>query len=110
MGYAGVTSVHVSTTGAVGPKAQSNAAQGLGVINGYVTLMGWSLSETAGTTNEVVTITDSGASGGGKVTPAINIPKGTTDTKWFGPEGIRVPIQLYITASGGTLDGVLWVR
>ncbi len=72
--------------------------------------MGLTAYETVGSANVTIVVQEGGSSG--KVIDVAVITKGTSvDPHWFGPNGIRVNGQLYVTVSGsGTPGGAVFVR
>lgn len=101
----------VTASGVIGPQfpSKTNSSGGLETQGGFITLLGWSFRETGGTNPVGITLTDGGVSGGSKVGEAGCVASGS-GYAWFGPQGVQVPVGLYVTKDGtGTLSGVIYV-
>lgn len=72
-------------------------------------LYGWSLRETAGS---AATVDLKDGVTGGTVIAGVALAANGSDTKWFGPQGIRVPSSagVFVDLGGsGTVVGSVWV-
>lgn len=71
----------------------------------FCTLMGWSVSETAGAVALFHLRVNSAT---GQIVGTANLAAAGSSTQWFGPDGIHVPGDLYFDKVSGTYSGVIY--
>lgn len=79
------------------------------LIRGRARLFGWMLNETTGAGAATLTIADTDATGGGTTLGPIDLAAGESDRAWFGPQGVRMTIGVFVTATAGNVGGCLFV-
>jgi hypothetical protein len=74
-----------------------------------VNLFGWSVRNPSGSVAAVMDIYD-GADGTGVPVFTINLANSASDTKWFGPNGVRLNNALFANVTAGEVKGSLFYR
>ena len=74
-----------------------------------VNVYGWSLKNVSTSTAADIDFYD-GADASGVPALPIQIPASQTDTKWFGPNGIRFNNAVYANVTTGEVKGSLFYR
>lgn len=77
---------------------------GFGVI-----VYGWSLKNVSTSTAADIDLYDGADSSGVPALP-IQIPSSSTDTKWFGPNGVKFNNAVYANVTTGEVKGSLFYR
>jgi hypothetical protein len=74
-----------------------------------VDVYGWSLKNPSTSTAADIDLYDTPDGTGVPALP-IQIPSSTTDTKWFGPNGVRFHNALYANVTTGEVKGSIFYR
>jgi hypothetical protein len=74
-----------------------------------VDVYGWSLKNVSTSTAADIDLYDGTDTSGVAALP-IQIPASTTDTKWFGPNGVRFHNAVFANVTTGEVEGSLFYR
>ena len=74
-----------------------------------VDIYGWSLKNVSTSTAADIDLYDGTDTSGVPALP-IQIPSSTTDTKWFGPNGVRFYNAVYANVTTGEVKGSIFYR
>lgn len=74
-----------------------------------VDIYGWSIKNTSTSTAADIDLYD-GADSTGQPALPIQIPSSSTDTKWFGPNGVRFNNAVFANVTTGEVKGSLFYR
>jgi hypothetical protein len=74
-----------------------------------VDVYGWSLKNPSTSTAADIDLYDGPDTSGVAALP-VQIPNSTTDTKWFGPNGVRFHNGVYANVTTGEVKGSLFYR
>lgn len=88
------------------PPARSLPVTGTGaVLAGRGAYLGFTFRETGGTTTAVVKVFDNASAASGTLLDTIAVPASTSARQWYGPQGKFAENGVYVSVSGGTVEG-----